>query len=207
MFDPPGDDSFGRHVPDKLLLPVDLGHLGGEIGGVVLRELLRDAVDTRGLEQVAVLAARALDAEQIGVVDPLESQLCRDPRLLGKLVATFGEAPESGNCSVVVMPAAVCFSAYAGPTRSISSILAMSLRHLFRALRLGPSRHEVVNSPRRLGVNPRPHGWPRSPLDGSAIVAGVVRRDSRPTGNDSNVCARGARAPRRARTPEARRCA
>ena len=55
-----------------MLLFVDLGELGGEIRGVAVAEFL-DGVHTGGLEQLGELRADALDAEQVGVIDPATS--------------------------------------------------------------------------------------------------------------------------------------
>ena len=54
-----------------MLLLIHLQHLGGEVRGVAVAELLH-GVHTGGLEQLGELRTDALDTEQVGMIDPSE---------------------------------------------------------------------------------------------------------------------------------------
>ena len=86
---------LGNHLLDfldsgdavgEVLLGVHGLHLGVEVGGDAVAELL-DGVHTGGLEQLGELAGDALDAEEVGMVGPLEDELLADARGLGGLLA------------------------------------------------------------------------------------------------------------------------
>ena len=62
-----------------------------EVGCVPLRQLGR-RVDPGGLEQVRVLPADAVDADQVGMVHPLQDQPFADAGLLGQRLPPGGAA-------------------------------------------------------------------------------------------------------------------
>ncbi len=74
-----GDD------PGEILLGVDLGHLGHEVGGDPVLEFL-DGVNTGGLEKLGELGTDTLDTEKISMVDPCEDKLAVDA---GSLLELF----------------------------------------------------------------------------------------------------------------------
>ena len=68
---------------------IDLEHLGGKILGVAVLEFL-DGVDAGGLEQFGELRAYAVDAEEVGVVDPGKDAGVVDAGRLFERLAAFG---------------------------------------------------------------------------------------------------------------------
>lgn len=70
-----------------MLLFVHLKEFGGEVRGVAVAEFLH-GIHTGGLEQFGELRADAVDAEQVGVVDPGEDTAVVDTgRLFDGLTA------------------------------------------------------------------------------------------------------------------------
>lgn len=65
------------HSAHEMLFLIDFNHLGREIGGIAVSELL-DCVHTRCLKQLCELRTHALDTEEICVVGPGKDELSID---------------------------------------------------------------------------------------------------------------------------------
>src|SRR5665213_565200 len=82
----------GREQAHEALLLIDRPHLLGQVLGVTLSEC-HHGVDTARLEQLRILAGYAVDAEQVGVVDPCEDLRVPDTTGLPDLLPTLGRGP------------------------------------------------------------------------------------------------------------------
>ena len=118
--DPARDFGLARDAAHELLALVDGREHASEVAAVALGEF-GDAIDPGCFEQVGVLAADAVDAAQISVVDPLQQQPLADPGLLRQRLAAAAVPPCSSRCSAVVSPCPSSVAACFGPMPSMSS--------------------------------------------------------------------------------------
>lgn len=83
------DHNLSGDNPGEILLGVDLGHLGDEVGGDPVLEFL-DGVNSGGLEKLGELGTDTLDAEEIRMVDPCEDKLAGDAGRFLELFTSLG---------------------------------------------------------------------------------------------------------------------
>ena len=88
-FDHLGDLPYGGDAADEVLGGIGLFELLHEVLGYAVAELL-DGIDAGGFEQLGELRAYAFDAEEVGVVGPLEDEFLADTSLGCQCGTAFG---------------------------------------------------------------------------------------------------------------------
>jgi hypothetical protein len=89
-----GNHGLGRCDPCQVLLRVHLGHLGGQVGRISLRQF-GHAIHAGGFEQLGVLATDSPKSKEVGMVDPPRNPIGTDAGRRGKRLPLLGRATRS----------------------------------------------------------------------------------------------------------------